>query len=252
MTWKMRGEGRGTIRPYLAVYATLLLAGCGRVPGQFLIVQDQVPSETCTIPGELSAVYRPEGTLDVKLVTDQATVGYALFPLLENDLPRPTTGQLVDGNRIALAAWSVSLEPLTGSATLQALFGDQNASLVQYNLPTSGSVASGGGLTPSFVDAFPPDLARQVRATGELRTGDRFIVQATVHALGDRINGSIQSDDFHFPITVCEGCLIGTQGMCPFRSAPANPGNPCNPAQDQTVDCCLQNGNLICPPLVVQ
>ena len=66
------------------------------------------------------------------------------------------------------------------------------------------------------------------------------------------VNGSIESDDFHYRITVCDGCLVGNTGMCPFLVPPANLGNPCNPAQDELVDCCTTSGNLICPPLVAQ
>ena len=39
---------------------------------------------------------------------------------------------------------------------------------------------------------------------------------------------------------------------CPYGAAPANLGNPCNPAQDTPVDCCSSGTGLICPPTVVQ
>jgi hypothetical protein len=239
-----------TVRSLASVCALVLLVGCGRVEGQFIVVQDQVPQTGCTIPGDLSALYRPDGFLDVSIVNMDSPAGYLLFPLLENDLPGLATGQLIDSNRIALVGWHVDLQmgPGTPQTVLDA-FNGAGDSATHYDVPTSGSVASGGGHTPSSVDVFPPPLAVAIRGTLD-PGGTPVTTLATVHAIGNRINGSIQSDDFVFPISVCSGCLIGTQSMCPFRAAPANPGNPCNPAQDQIVDCCTINGNLVCPPLV--
>jgi hypothetical protein len=72
-----------------------------------------------------------------------------------------------------------------------------------------------------------------------------------VQALGTTNNGaSMTSDPFNYPLQVCSGCLIGNEGPCPFKSQPTNLGNPCNPAQDQVVDCCTLNGALICPAVV--
>ena len=243
---------RATLCPPLTVCALLLLAGCGRVQGQFIIVQNQVPQTGCTVTGDVSAFYRPEGFLDVSIVSDQATAGYLIFPLLENDLPGVTAGQTVDGNRIALAGWHVHLST-NATPMIQGVFDDPgNQSFIDYTVPTSGSVASGGGHTPSSVDSFPPDLARLVRNQGELTNTTTITVDATIHAIGNTINGSIQSDDFHYPITVCDGCLVANTAMCPFRATPTNPGNPCNPAQDDPVDCCTMSGKQVCPPLVSQ
>jgi hypothetical protein len=243
----------------LAMWVSLLLlAGCGRTPGQFIILQDQVPSGDCVISADLSSVYRGDGTLDVRALRANADGAYFVFPLLENDLPGPQTGQTVDGNRIALGGFNVSLSTITAAPPVtQAIFdnaaGDPTvAALLKYSLRTSGTVASGGGHTASAVMAFPSELAGAISGTGELQNGVIIRVQATINAYGSTLNSTVTSDDFHFPIAVCDGCLIGNVATCPFHGAPANPGNPCNPAQDQVVDCCTSNGNLICPPLVSQ
>ena len=58
------------------------------------------------------------------------------------------------------------------------------------------------------------------------------------------------SDPFHFPVELCSGCLVANVAPCPYAAAAANPGNVCNPAQDDKVDCCTNNGALVCPPTV--
>ena len=47
------------------------LAACGRVPGQFEIVNNQVPSANCAVPVS-DTVYQGQGTLDAKLVRSGA------------------------------------------------------------------------------------------------------------------------------------------------------------------------------------
>jgi hypothetical protein len=55
----------------------------------------------------------------------------------------------------------------------------------------------------------------------------------------------VESEEFVYPIKVCDGCLGRNIGPCP--RAPVNKGNPCNAAQDALVDCCQQGAELRCP-----
>jgi hypothetical protein len=117
-------------------------------------------------------------------------------------------------------------------------------------VPFSGSVASGGGNTSASVDGLPAELARRIRATNVLMTTDFIYVNTTIHARGSTLNSSLRSDAFTFPIRVCDGCLIAHVDVCPFTMAAANPGNACNVAQDEAVDCCITGTQLVCPPTV--
>jgi hypothetical protein len=238
--------------------AALLLVGCGATPGQFLIVQDQVPdTASCVIPTTIGSVYRDVGNLDVRLVSRRAEAGYYMYPLLRNNLQPAAGGQIGDPNRIALSSYNVSLG-LPADATsspLAMLFGDlanspQDSGLLRFSVPTSGSVASGGGYTSSGVPAIPGELARRIRDQGLLAGTSYAYVMATVRARGDTQNGSIESDPFVFPIRVCDGCLIASLQLCPATMEPANKGNPCNVAQDDPVDCCDSGAGLQCPPPV--
>jgi hypothetical protein len=241
--------------------AALFLVACGTPPGQFVIIQDQVPDTSCAIPASLGSLYRDSGDLDVGLVLDQANVGYLFFPLMQNNLP-PSNGG-ADANRIALSSFEVDLgvpdlDPANNGdptyvkiwnlfQTLQA----SNEGLTKYSIPTSGSVASGGGDTAGFVNAVPADLARMIRDTQALKApGNYFYLTATVRAQGKTLTSTVTSDPFNFPIRVCDGCLTNDIGMCPVMNAGGATGNPCNIAQDQPVDCCELGAQLVCPPLV--
>jgi hypothetical protein len=243
--------------------AALLLIQCGTTPGQFVIIQNQVPTAGCVIPADKGAIYRGTGEMDVRLVRDQAEVGYIIFPLLQNNLPAPAGGQTIDSNRIALSSFKVDVRlPADAPADdITNLFNNQLMTsapdgsggpdpLIHFSVPTSGSVASGGGNTASGVVAVPAQLARRIRDTRVLETTPYVYLMASIRAHGGTLNGGLDSDAFDYPIRVCDGCLIASRDICPVAQKPANPGNDCNVAQDALVDCCLAGSGLVCPSLV--
>ena len=75
-----------------------------------------------------------------------------------------------------------------------------------------------------------------------------MLVNIRVRAFGKTNTQTLESDPLDYPVYVCNGCLVANVLTCPFPSAPANEGNPCNVSQDNFVDCCSLNGELICPP----
>jgi hypothetical protein len=232
--------------------------GCsGTPPGEFIIVQNQVPNPDCTIPAVLGSLYRGEGVLDVRLLGDGPT-GYQFFPLLQNNFPGPSAGQTVDANRIALSGFDIDVTlPVDAppDSSITALFGQLATSsmtggpdpLIEYSTLTSGSVASGGGDTASSVNVFPGDLAHKIRDLGVLSPVNHFWVMASVRARGDTLVNSVESDAFKYPIELCDGCLMLDQGTCPAATLD---GNSCYVGQDSGTGCCTQGGSLFCPSLV--
>ena len=102
--------------------AALWLAGCGNPPGQFIIVQAQVPDENCVVPAQLGALYQSEGVMDVRLVGDFSETGYVLFPLMQNNYPGPTGGDSGDPNRIAISGFRVDVSlPDNGAGAPDAI-----------------------------------------------------------------------------------------------------------------------------------
>jgi hypothetical protein len=243
-------------RAALLAAASALVAGCsGTPPGAFIIVQNQVPNSDCSIPAGLGQVYRGEGVLDVRLISQQKT-GYELFPVMQNNFPAPTGGQTVDANRIALSGFNVDVEvPSDATGDIADLIngyrGDGAApgdhQKVQFGTLTSGSVASGGGFTSSAVEVFPVALAIDVLNKHVLSPTDTFTVLASVRGLGKTLSSSVTSDSFTYPITLCDGCLMDDLGPCPVA---ASAGNQCYLGQDSSTGCCTQNGQLFCPAMV--
>jgi hypothetical protein len=235
-----------------AVTLAVALAACGRVPGQFEILNDQVPLAGCEIPVN-PGVYQGEGTLDVAVAQPDFSSAYFFFPLIENNLP-PSTGTDIDPNEIQLSGFQVDITPLANvPASIQTVL-DAAGPLAHYQVPWSGGVSSGGGHLSASVAAFPVELAQQMVAAGGLAGNPTTIVNLNISALGTTNSGQhMTSDPFHFPLHVCAGCLIANAAnisACPFTSPAVFTGNDCNPAQDGIVDCCTQNGSLICPPPV--
>jgi len=232
-----------------AVTLAVALSACGRVPGQFEILNDQVPLPGCVIPVD-PGVYQGEGTMDIAVVQPNFSSGYFFFPLIENNLPA-STGASIDPNEIQLSGFQVDITPLANvPGSIQTVLSEAGP-LAHYQVPWSGGVSSGGGHLSASVAAFPVELAQKMVAAGGIGGDPTTIVSLNISALGTTNSGQhMTSDPFHFPLHVCAGCLIASTAPCPFTSPPQFTGNDCNPAQDGIVDCCTQNGSLVCPPLV--
>ena len=235
-----------------AALCPILILACGRVPGQFEILNNQVPisSGGCTIPVS-PTVYQGQGTLDASIVRDGLQTAYFVFPLIENNLPGSTGG--IDPNQIQLSGFTVDIGTIGNvpGAIDSELSTLKGSSLLHYQIPWSGGISSGGGQLSAIVSAFPVELALDLLQTGGLTREPSLTVNLTIQALGTTNSGTaMKSDPFNYPVSVCDGCLVENLMVCPYSTTPANPGNPCNPAQDDPIDCCLDNGTLLCPPTV--
>jgi hypothetical protein len=231
------------------------LVACGRVPGQFEIVNNQVPTSSCSIPVN-DSIYQGEGTLDAKLVRSGAGSAYFVFPLLKNNLAGAGAGE-VDSNKIVLTSFAVDISVLMGPPAVTSLVDMLNAdptlsALLHYRTPWSGSLASGGGELSAAVAAFPVELAGRMLGTQGLSVQRSTLVNLRIRSFGHTTTRDIESDPFDYPVEVCDGCLIASTQPCPFATKPANAGNPCNVAQDYPVDCCTAGNDLICPAVVSQ
>ena len=251
--------------PARAAHAVFVLvvcgfAACGRVPGQFEIVQNQQPQPGCTVDTS-ATLYRGDGTLDLQLVQAGARAAYLVFPLVRNNLSGSSGGG-PDTNQIQMDSFAVDIGPSKFGAlppNVATLFGtlehaahnSADYALLHYSVPWSATLGSNGGTAATLVAAFPVDLARRVAATGDVGASrTSMVVNAHIRAFGKTDTQDLESDPFDFPIYVCSGCLVGNVLTCPYMSDPANTGNPCNVAQDNRVDCCSLNGSLVCPAIV--
>lgn len=228
-------------------------AGCGRVPGQFEILNDQIPpaSGECVIPAD-ETKYQGSGLMDVSIVQSSFDTAYLFFPLIENNLSG--TQGASDPNQIQLTGFDVDISQIGSStpAAAQVLSNAEQQGLLRFRVPWSGGVKSNGGHITAVVQAVPVELALQLASNGGLDARPSLTLNLRIQALGTTNSGrSLTSDPFNFPLEVCSGCLVGNVAPCPFTTPLVSPGNACNPAQDDVVDCCTENGKLLCPAPVV-
>lgn len=240
-----------------ALTLSLALGACGRVPGQFEILNDQIPTSSatgCTVPVDATA-YMGTGLLDLSIVNPGIGSAYFFFPLIENNLPSSSSASTIDPNQIQLSGFQIDITPLgaTPPVSVHSVFAGAGV-LTHFQVPWSGGVKSGGGQISAIVSAFPVELAQQLSAAIGVGSVPSLTVDLTVSALGTTNSGTqMTSDPFHFPLQICSGCLTTSLGPCSALSAaPPNMGNACNPAQDLPVDCCTDNGALICPSVAAQ
>jgi hypothetical protein len=224
------------------------LAACGRIPGQFVILNDQIPLSGCLFPTNVG-VYMGTGAVDLEIVRQGAETAYFVFPLLENNLAASTGG--IDANQITLTGFNVDISAISGAGPQTADVLASNPGLTHYQVPWSGSIGSGGSKVSAVVNALPVALAQAILGTQEVDISPTLNLDLRVSALGHTPTQDIESDPLDFPITVCAGCLIANVQPCPYTSMLSYPGNPCNAAQDAPVDCCISGADLICPGTVV-
>jgi hypothetical protein len=240
--------------PITRALALVLAAGAGACSGglsdQFFIVQNQVPQTSdnaCMIPADKGATYRGSGVMDVALVGERALDGYILFPLLQNDLPARGQPGATEPNRLVLNEFRVRLEAGPGAPQdLADLFASPGlAPYLSYSVAWSGSVEPGGGNTSAGVTVVPAEVARQIAGSHILDQLLEIPLNARVTAVGTTLSDTIESKEFVYPIAACQYCLVAGVASCPAQ--PVNTGNPCNIAQDASVDCCDDGKSLVCP-----
>lgn len=118
------------------------------------------------------------------------------------------------------------------------------------DIPISGSIAPGGAAFLQF-DLVPSQLTGLLAASPLLRTpGSSFTLNVRVKAFGTTNDGrEVDSNEFVYPILVCNGCLLryepealdlsfpipNCRNVASFDGTQAD--LPCFPGQDEQVDC---------------
>jgi len=241
------------LRTLTLAAASVALVGCGRVPGQLVFLHNQAPDEGCSISAAEEHPYIGSSTVDVSLVRASAESGLWVFPLLKNNLPGSDDGP--DPNQIFINSFAVDISMLTGPDSLRTFFSTLESdggtrALLHYKTPWSATIKSGGGTLATAVASMPTDLAARLAGEPDVSDAPVLWLSVKIRAFGSSTNQTYESDPFDYPVSVCSGCLVANIQPCPYLGQPANPGNPCNVAQDAPVDCCLTGNDRICPPVV--
>jgi hypothetical protein len=248
----------------VAAIAAAGLAGCVADGGDatLLVLHNQAPASGCVIDSSKTAPFLAAGVIDVspyRADGSSAGRGYFLTPLVENTSFADTSDPAAVGRRTAIVKGAhVDISFLDTSefdATAQAQL--QADGLTQFDAIFAGSIEPNYGLTSFGFDAVPAGLLDAIVANHPYTSGDPYTPFAdvgmivTIKVFGVVGGNSIESNEFAYPVTVCDECLISDVGDCSVLdpSFSARDGGACAVNQDGVTDCCedLTNNTLLCP-----
>ena len=239
-------------RPAILVLSFGLAAACGRVPGQFEIVTNQVPARRRMPDLHRRDRVRRSGDDGPALGARGGVDRLSAVPVAENNLPgrrtvRTSTGSLCRASRSTSRLPRPHLPPRRSSLRWKA----EAPAIARYCIsrrpgrePWAPAASSRRG------DRFPgragPADQRSAR--------DRPFAFVVGEPSGAGVRQHQQRRDRIGPVRISAGDLLGMPdsqrtGLSRHRSADPT-GNPCNIAQDRSVDCCQSGNDLYCPSVV--
>ena len=205
--------------------------GCTESGDSLIILQNQVAGEGCVISASSSNTFVGRGLID-----SNSSIGYVFNPLVQN----LATAGGGSATRIAfIEGYEVEISFPGDSVT------GVSSELTGFSSLVSGSITPGGFAGLSF-EVVPPALLAELT----IPAGEYVELLAEVTVFGTMDGGEVESNQFRFPIDVCDGCLISNNGPCTDIDSDFTPrtGGVCNPLQDKIIDCCtLSDGGTLCP-----
>ena len=215
-------------RPTLCIIAMVLAlgwVGCADEDGSFYIYWARQPAEKCKTPStDTSGQYNGRGTLDV-LVKQ----GYWTYFLAINNL-NPTSSE--DGqperNNLHMKEFRISLD-------LGSVPGSYPDSVINFSEPISGTAPPGGGKVIMPARVISDQLASMLASVIPKNAEPNITAKIRIAAL--RSEAEIESSEFLFPITLCNGCLVDFRNTCPAATDTYSK-NVCGYPQDTPVTCC--------------
>lgn len=230
--------------------AALALAACvdnGADTGLTLL-RNIAPATNCVIATD-SSLFIPSGVIQADSVS-----GYLFTPVARNDLVL-AAGEFesskvifVEGARVTIGYY----DPELFSDGEEADFTARGIS--RFIVPASGGIDPDGGLAAFLFEIVPTEMLVAVGAKlpdpSPADPSPSTVLDVKVQIFGRAGGGSIESNQFRYPVEVCQDCLVSITEPC--AELPINfegrPGGACNPLQDSAVDCCFTAANeRICP-----
>ena len=240
----------------LLALAGIVLVGCvAEDPTTFLIVGNQLINRKvqCVIKtGGGAMEMQPIGTMDL-LQTNQ----YYMFPVVKNQLSNIGATVGVDPAKLVLEGHNISITGARVDYYMDGLEGPWNAgeiledgtvvpeeTILPRNLwtATSGVVESDFQM-PFKLEVVTPEVGQmldQDKAFDHVYSGGMLkVVVVLTGFMGD--GTEVHSPEFHFPIKICRGCLVGYDvppEECVLDKIPSG-YVPCFPGQDESTPCNL-------------
>jgi hypothetical protein len=218
--------------PWVAA-AWLIVGGTGCIVDNdsFYISQVQKPAARCVISTSSGSDFYSSGMLDVSMKQ-----GYILHPLLVNNLPASVSrDNQPERNILQLLGIKVSID-------LRDVPGSYPDALLNFSSLASGSLLPGAtmytsvqGVQDALAGFLAPVLPKNIQPQIVLK----------LRAVADHGGWKIESKQFLFPLTLCNGCLVDFRATCPADAKDTSViTNPCGLPQDEPVTCCKTNDQL--------
>jgi len=240
--------------PTVCALSVAALGGCAAENGDegIFITSNIAASDTCSFSASGSEPFLSHGTFSV-----HSRFGYRLHPLMKSRVTATTTQTdartvIVEGARVTL---TFPDEGVLGAAQQDAL---RNSGIMRFTSLFSAPLTPNGGLATGEFDLITPALLDELiaaKGNGILAVDApsfRAELVATVVVYGDMAGSEITSQEFQYPVTICNDCIVNELGACPLPMGTVltNTGNACNPYQDGNVDCCRMGADVVCPATV--
>ncbi|MEO8875560.1 MAG: hypothetical protein ABI461_08235 [Polyangiaceae bacterium] len=182
------------------------------------------------------------------------------------------TPEVLVGNQLIARADNVNLKAETARITMQGAVvhvdDTSNNEINSFTSLSSGFIDPGTGGAPGYgpiaLTLIDPKTAQALQASLPKLGTKRVVARFTV--FGQTAGGAdIESNEFQFPIDVCNGCLVqfpadsndpvlqaAQNGVPNCKAASSSSGTtsvvPCVIGQDQAVDCRSCQGKDVCDP----
>ena len=229
--------------------AALALAACvdDNADSGLTILHIVKPEDGCVF-GVATGSYLPAGVIQV-----DSPQGYVMAPEVRNDLAL-ADGEAATPKTVFLTGAKVDLsfyDETLFTAAEQAEM--QTSGETRYQIPLSGSVDPNHGLNVLPFEVLSLSFIRAVGARLPAPTEadplPKTVVNVQFRMTGVRGGSSLESNVFNYPITICSNCVRHFVGACADlnQTFVAAPGGACGPLQDGALDCCDDNGTLVCP-----
>lgn len=222
------------------------LAACAADNGDegIFISKNVTPGEGCTFSSSPTELFNPHGTVSIF-----SPEGYRMFPQLVSKITASATN--VSARTIQVKGSRVDIEILDPS--LGGISGD---GITRFDSRFAAPLSPNGGITDAAFEAIPSAFLQAVAQAKGITpmSTERFMTEVIVHAkvYGDLAGSEVVSQDYEYPVTICNNCVTKVLGTCPLPlgTMVLAPTNPCSAYQDGLSDCCVSDGKVVCPGVV--
>lgn len=221
------------------VSLAVLSPACTDGGSVLVILQNQVPDGNCTISGSPGNLFRSRGIIDVN-----SPRGYLFTPVIQN----VAIGVRDDPSEHLVTIQGGDVEVVFP----EGFSGTEGIPDTLFTTLFSGSINPDGGTTAFGFEVLTRNFLQGVKGTGNLDgSGSNFVtLVAKISVYGEMDGGSVQSEEFSYPIDVCDSCLIDDFGPCdPTPDGYTGVSFAClGHIQDTLHQCCRDSGGeLRCP-----